>query len=189
MWTQRTLLQPSLHPNGSWLLLSASVNVKRASRQRNAAVFLAPAVNSASTFPDDKAETPAALGQLLWERTGQYLCFSCVCLYLCGPPVDVQSPVHPQPRLLPWCFSLFQCCLDCCGLCSFLVVCAPSLSYCWHVHRSVGWWWKLCDCQSSKQHFCGEKKLKSQPKFDWGWCIPPVCLLSTAFTFVSCFSV
>lgn len=38
-----------------------------------------PAVNSALTFPDDKENPPTALGQLLWEWTGQYLCLSCVC--------------------------------------------------------------------------------------------------------------
>lgn len=38
-----------------------------------------PPLNSALTFPDDKVNPPTALGQLLWEWTGQYLCLSCVC--------------------------------------------------------------------------------------------------------------
>lgn len=38
-----------------------------------------PLINSALTFPDDKVNPPTALGQLLWEWTGQYLCLGCVC--------------------------------------------------------------------------------------------------------------
>ena len=32
-------------------------------------------MNSALTFPDDKDNPTTAVGQLLWEWTGQYLCF------------------------------------------------------------------------------------------------------------------
>lgn len=37
-----------------------------------------PPVNSALTFPDDKDKQPSALGQLLWEWTGQYMSLSWV---------------------------------------------------------------------------------------------------------------
>lgn len=149
-------------------------------RAVSGSVFLAPSVNSASTFPDDKAEPPTALGQLLWERTGQYLCFSCVrasvpAVYVSSHPSNLQP--HPLLSLPPSgasefvCF--FQCFLDCFSLCPFYLFAfpqAPSLSFCWHVHWSVG---QTGNAVSSKWHFSGHKKWpvspKSQAKFD-SWC-------------------